>query len=318
MLPRFFRKVAWLGILIALASCNSQPTPKRSTSPQVTNPQVTKVIVLSDISSNPGKKIRRFQPLADYLAANLSQFEIGTGQVKVAPDLATMVQWLKEGKVDLYFDSPYPAMRAIDASGAQPILRRWKGGDADYYTVIFTLKSSGISSVSELKGKMMALDHRFSTSGYMLPVTYLLKAGLNLREKNSASATVAAEEVGYVFSDEDENSIEWVISKKVAAGAVDSKTFAGISEEVRSQTTILAQTEKVARNVVMVRSDMEPELLEAIKTLLIGMDKTAEGQEILKQFANTAKFDDFPPQESIQRMRELYEQVKSQEINQGN
>ncbi len=315
MLPRFFRKVAFLGILIALASCNSPPTP---TPKPPTSSQVTKAIVLSDISDKPRKKIKRFQPLADYLAANLSQFDISTGRVKIAPDLATMVQWLKEGKVDLYFDSPYPAMRAIDASGAQPILRRWKGGDADYYTVIFTMKARGISSLSELKGKTIALDHLFSTSGYMLPVTYLLKAGLNPIEKNSASAKVAAEEVGYIFSDEDENSIQWVISGKVAAAAVDSRTFAKIPEEARSQMSILAKTEKVARNVVIVRPDMEPELLEAIETLLIDMDKTAEGQEILKQFGKTAKFDEFPPQESIKRMRELYEQVKYREINQPN
>lgn len=35
------------------------------------------VIVLADISGEPAKKLKRFQPLADYLAARLNDFDIG-------------------------------------------------------------------------------------------------------------------------------------------------------------------------------------------------------------------------------------------------
>jgi phosphonate transport system substrate-binding protein len=309
MLFKLLGKVTFLGIITALVSCNSTQAPT-STPASPATPQAKKVLVIADVSNNPAKKIKRFQPMADYLAANLSQFDIGAGEVKVAPDLETVTKWLKAGEVDIYFDSPYPAMRVSDQTGAKPILRRWKGGKADYYTVIFTMANRGITSVADLKGKMIAFDERSSTSGYVLPLVYLLEAGLKPVEKSSSS-NVGTDELGYVFSDDDENTIQWVISGKVAAGAVDIKSFMDIPEASRAAMTKLAETEKVARHVVMVKSGMAPAEVEAIKTVLIGMDKTPEGKKVLKEFEETAKFDNFQTQGDITRMRQLYEQVNN-------
>lgn len=309
MLRKLFVKLALLGMVIALVSSSlksSALNPKLLASTQ--DPST---IVIADISNNPSKKIKRYQPLADYLAERLGQFGVKIGDVEIASDLQGMANSLKSGEVDIYFDSPYPAMIIGDSSGAKPILRRWKGGVPDYYTVIFTMKDRGIQSLEDLKGKIVGFDEISSTSGYMLPTSLLIESGLNPQEKRSATSTASADEVGFVFTDDDENTIQWVISGKVAAGAVDIGTFMEIPEASRQAMIVLAKSEKVARHVVLVRPGMKPEMVEAIKAILTKMDQTAEGQEVLEKFEKTAKFDDFPPESSIERMRELYELVQN-------
>ncbi len=315
MFRNFLGNVLVLGVAAVLMGCSPQgstsSTTDSSTSEPTTASTGTETIIIADISNNPAKKIKRYQPLADYLAANLGEFNIGVGEVKVASDMPTMIQWLKNGEVDLYFDSPYPAMYISDQSGAEIILRRWKGGRADYYTVFFTMKDREINSLEDLQGKLIAFDEVSSTSGYMLPMAYLQNANLETLEKTSVSEGIADNEIGYIFSDDDENTIQWVISGKVDAGAVDIGTFLEIPEANREAMKVLAETDKVARHVVMIKPGIDPKKLEAIKAILLEMDQTEEGKAVLEQFEETAKFDDFPPEADIVKMRELYQQVQN-------
>jgi phosphonate transport system substrate-binding protein len=272
-----------------------------------------RAIVLSDISDEPVKKIKRLQPLADYLAARLHDFGISTGEVKIAKDLETLSTWMTSGEVDLYFDSLYPAMRICDASGAIPILRRWKSNVAVYHSVFFTRTDSGLTSIDDLYGKMVAFEEPFSTSGYMLPLAYLVQQGHKPAEKARLSDTVAAHEIGYIFSGDDQNAIRWVLSRKVAAAVLDDENFLDIPEKTRNGLTILARTESVPRQVVVVRPKMEPTMLEAIKTLLTELDESAEGRDVLKKLKKTAQFDEFPEgaDAALAQIRDMYNAVKS-------
>lgn len=313
MLGNIFRKVLLLGMVTALVSCS--PNSETSSQPEPTlKPPLTSetkgVITLGDVSSKPTKKIKHFQPIADYLAANLSQFGIEVGGVKVAQDLPTIAAWLKSGEVDMYFDSPYPAMIVSEKSGAQPILHRWKDGQAEYLGVLFAMKKQGITSLSQLQGKMVAFEEPVSTSSYFLPVVLLKKNGLNPVEKLSPDQPVAADEVGYIFSNDNKNTIQWVISGRVDAGAANISTFMEIPESSRESITVIAETEKMPRHLVLLREGIEPEKAETIKNLLLEMDKTPEGKELLDKFEKTAKFEELSKVVQLQRMRELYELIK--------
>ena len=210
MLIQLFKKLTVLGMATALASCTStQPSIPNPEPENPANAETQAAIAIGDISNHPTKKIKRYQPMADYLAVQLSASETAIGEVKIAPDLETMAKWLKSGEVDIYFDSPYPAMLVSDRSYAQPILRRWKGGEADRYTVIFAKADSGLTSVNDLRGKLIAFDEINSTSGYVLPLAYLQDANLTLKGKSSVSENIQPDEVGYIFSDDDDNTIQW-------------------------------------------------------------------------------------------------------------
>jgi phosphonate transport system substrate-binding protein len=306
-----------LVVLVIFTGCKQEK--KKSNESQTGNVTPTSPVtpagelVLADVADDPARILRFFQPLADYLAAHLGDYDIGVGVVRVAPDLQTMAQWLGNGEVDLYFDSLYPIMIVSEASGATPVLRRWRGGNSEYHTVFFALEESGFTSIEDLQGHVIAFDNEFSTSGYMVPVAYLIEAGLKVVEKPSTDAEVAPDEIGYVFSSDDDNTIQWVISGKVAAGVTDNLNYErAIPEETRNTLTILAETEDFPRQLVLISPALPTEQRAAIITLLKGMDEDPTAAEALSAF-DTTQFDEFPegPAAALNRMRELYNLVQN-------
>jgi phosphonate transport system substrate-binding protein len=302
--------------VLALTGCAlpATETPQVATEPPAPPAAGGQVIVLGDISDDPGEVIEGTQPLADYMAAQLGDFGITTGQVRVTENADAMAQLLDDGEVDLYFDSVFPATMISDASGAQPFLRRWRFGVEEYYTVIFASVESGITSVEDLPGHMIALDNPFSTSGYLLPAVSLIERDLRLVGKQSYDDPVADGEVGFVFSYDDENTLQWVLSGLVAAGATDDYNYyEAFPPEVTEKLVVLAKTESVPRQVVVARPGMDAELLEAIKQILITAHESEEGRVALESFSQTSRFDEFPEgiEAAQDRMREMMEIVQN-------
>ena len=109
--------------------------------------------------------------------------------------MGEMAKLLKSGDVNIYFDSPCPALTAMHRSGAKPFLRRWKNGIASYYTEIFVRKDSGIEKLEDLKGKVIAFEDPYSTSSYFLPKSILTGAGIKMTQKTNFASSVAPDEV---------------------------------------------------------------------------------------------------------------------------
>ena len=159
---------------------------------------------------------------------------------------------------------------------------------------------------------MVAMDAPYSTSGFMLPAVYLTEHGLKLVGKKSQGEPVSADEIGFVFSYDDANTLQWVLSGLVDAGVTDDFHFdVDFPNEARAELVELARSEATPRQVGLVRSGLDEELTQAIIRVLTAMHETEEGQPALEAF-QTTKFDEFPDgiNTATQRMREMMELVK--------
>ncbi len=125
---------------------------------------------------------------------------------------------LDAGRVDVYIDSPFPIGFVLQRADARVVLRRWKRGSDTYRSVIFTRADSGVNSIEDLRGKVIAFGESFSTSSYLMPKAALASSGLKLVNYEDPAASVPADEVGYVFSNDAENTMIWVLKGKVTAG----------------------------------------------------------------------------------------------------
>jgi len=296
-------------ILFAMTACSGGATPAPTDALVTEAVVVTRAVVLGDISDDPAEVIEGTQPFADYLASQLADYGITEGQVRIASSTDEMAKLLANGDVDLYFDSTYPATLISDKAGAKVVLRRWRFGVEEYQSVIFASVVSGITSIDQLPGHMVAMDAPYSTSGFLLPSVHLLENNLTLVGKKSYGDPVSQDEVGFVFSYDDDNTLQWVLSGLTDAGVTDDFHFdVDFPKDAIAQLVELARTEYTPRQVVVMRSDLDADLLQAIIRVLTTMHESEAGAAALKPF-QTTKFDEFPEgiESATARMREMME-----------
>ncbi len=269
----------------------------------------TKTLTLGVVFQGPPQpREEYFRPLVDYAARKLTPTGETKGMVIVSPSAGQMMRLLEEKRVDFYVESPYATYLINRSGAARLLLRRWKGGMAEYRSVIFTSKESGIKRLEDLRGKIIAFEDPGSTSAYFLPKVFLLKKGFSVVEKASPAAKVSPDEIGYIFADTDKNMVNLVVQKKIAAGAFSNDDLAHVDDTNKASISILGETESMPRHLVSVRKDLPAPVVQRLKEILLSMHQDKEGQNILEKADNTTKFDSLPGGEERVRRKlvELY------------
>ena len=176
--------VMMLGIVACQAETAAEPTavPQQIDEAELTPDQI---LTLGDVSNEPVEKIEELTPIAEYLAAQLADQGIVKAEVIVAPEIDDMVEYLESGQVDLYFDSPYAALTVYEEAGAVPLLRRWRKGIGEYHTNIVVLQDSGLSTIDDLLGQVIAFERPDSSTGSRMPQAHLVNLGYEMVEVES-------------------------------------------------------------------------------------------------------------------------------------
>lgn len=274
----------------------------------------SRVLSVGSISLAIKEEIADFQPIADYLAERLGDQGVSQARVVVVDSLDAMATELRRGNVDVFVDSPFPVAEMKRRAGFRPLLRRWKKGVAEYHALVFVRADSPIRSTADLTGDVVAFDDPFSTSGYLLPKAMLAAGGLTLREQSHSAAPVAPGTVGYVFSEDDENTLTWVLKKRTAAGAIDNHGFEELLAGDTERFRVLARSPDVPRHVLGVRGDLEPALATALERVLLSMHEEERGREVLEDFQHTTRFDRFPegPEAGMAVVERLMDEIQGE------
>ncbi len=251
------------------------------------------LLVFGRVHDDPVRSIRDRQEFVDYIAKKLAPSGITGGRIMVVAKMHMLTRALKDGKVDLFHDSVAPVMMFSRWAGSIPILRQWKYGESDYEGVIVVKKDSGINTLSDLKGKVIAFEEAHSTSAHILPRMLLEENKLKLIEVKTPG-TVRPDMVGYIHGS-DGNSVNLLITGRVDVATATTREVERLKPEVRENLKIIAKTRSVPRQVIAVRKDLDAKIVKSLKDVLVNMDKHAEGQGVLKRQQNTTKIDEIPP-----------------------
>jgi phosphonate transport system substrate-binding protein len=124
---------------------------------------------------NEADRLRNYACLSDHLKK-----EFGFEKVSLFPaaDYDGVIQGLLGGTLDVagLGASGYAAVYLKDPKAVTPILTtQQKDGSTGYFSVGLALKSSGIKTIADAKGKKLGYADPDSTSGYLVPLTQIPK-----------------------------------------------------------------------------------------------------------------------------------------------
>ena len=267
-----------------------------------------KTLVFGRVHDDPVRSIRDRQEFVDYMAKKLAPFGISSGRILVVEKMQTLAQALKEGKADIFHDSVVPVLVLSKWAGAVPILRQWKYGEADYEGVIVVKKDSGIDSLADLKGKVIAFEEPHSTSASILPRMLFEEKKIKLIQVKAGGA-VKPDSVGYIYG-ADGSSVNVLMTGRVDAATTVSREIERLKPEVRDSLKVIGKTVSVPRQLIAVRKDLDPKIVKGLTELLVKMDEDPEGQGVLKRQQNTTKFDVIP-QGSLEQLKHINRYVFS-------
>ena len=182
--------------------------------------QVLRVSAIPDEA--PTELQRKFKPLSDYLEKKLGM------KVEFTPvtDYAASVEGLINNKLDMVWFGGFTFIQAKVRSNGQVVPLVQRAEDEKFKSVFITTKND-ITKLEDLKGKTFAFGSESSTSGHLMPRSYLLAAKINpdtdikrIAYSGAHDATVAAVGGGKVDAGALNISV-W--EKLVAGGKVDAK-----------------------------------------------------------------------------------------------
>ncbi|MCP5264945.1 MAG: putative selenate ABC transporter substrate-binding protein [Burkholderiaceae bacterium] len=169
----------------------------------------------------PTELLRKFKPLGAYLERRLGM------KVSFVPvtDYAASVEALVNHKVDLAWFGGFTFVQAnIRSRGrVEPIIQRAE--DEKFTSVFVTTKSSGIKTLADLKGKNFSFGSPSSTSGHLMPRSFLLQNGVDPSKDMRVS-----------FSGAHDATVFAVAGGKVAAGALNASVWKKLVDSKRVDT----------------------------------------------------------------------------------
>ena len=226
---------------------------------------------------NPTELLRKATPLMKYL-------ERETGlEVEFFPvtDYSAAVEALVNRKVDLAWYGGFTFVQAFQRSGGNvvPIVQREE--DSKFRSVFITSDSS-IKSLNDLNGVTFSFGSQSSTSGHLMPRTFLQAAGVNPESDFKKIA----------YSGAHDATVASVGSGKVQAGALNQKVWEKLKNENRvpKGTRVFFTTPNYFDYNWTVHKEVNKETIKNITDAFLKLDNDVESDRAILELQRATKF----------------------------
>jgi phosphonate transport system substrate-binding protein len=230
--------------------------------------QVFKITAIPDES--PTELARKAGPLVNYLEQKLGM------KVEFTPvsDYAAAVETLANKQVDMAWFGGFTFVQAQQRSGGKVVPLVQREEDTKFRSVFIT-SDPAIKTLADLKGKTISFGSQSSTSGHLMPRSFLLEAKIDPDKDLKRVA----------YSGAHDATIAAVAAGKVDAGALNISVWEKFVLDKKVDTTkvhVIFTTPTYYDYNWTVHADMPAALKEKITKAFLNLNpNTAEGKAIL-------------------------------------
>ena len=259
-----------LAIFLQVSSNNSLAEKNQ---PQLDDENILRLVLVPE--KNIFEQRRRYKYITDYLSTKMDMHFI----VEIMANYGDISEAFIEGKADAGFLGSFSYVLAHAKAGVEPIARPvWLNNNSTYRGYIFVRKDSNIETVKDMKNKSLVLVDKATTAGYIFQLFYFKQYGIDNIENYFSRISFA----------NSHDAAAWAVyAGEADIGGAKDTIFNSLMEEYqdfKEQMVVLAESPKVPSNGLAVRKDLNPAIKLRIKSLLLSLHNTPEGQEVLKNF----------------------------------
>lgn len=238
--------------------------------------QTTEILLGIEPEHNIFDQVERYRHLADYLTAQLGV----KVNLTVMSRYGEVIKRFTAKRLDGAFLTSYTATMGIKELNLEPVANPVNlRGESTSQGYLFVRKDSGIHNVQDMQGKRIVFVDPATTEGYLFPLAYLHQHGVS--DINSFF------QEHFYFSGSHASAIFAVLDGRADIGAAKDTVFQKLVRTdpfISQELFVIAQSEKVPEVTLCIRSEMDQELKERLRTVLLQMDKTTEGRNVLRRF----------------------------------
>lgn len=235
----------------------------------------------------PSREADRMVDSLDPIAEMLSNQLLIPVETFVSTDFGGLVEAMRTGQVDIGMFGPFALVQAMDRANAEPILASVRQGSTSYRAQFNIRCDSGIEDFEDLRGANMAFVDPNSASGYLFPYVFLDGMGIN-----------PDTDMNYIFAGSHDASALAIYNGDVdvsvtfggSPGSDGRETIEADFPDVKDVVCILGYTDDIPNDGVVVRSGLDPELVEQIQQAMIDIADDEEGQVHTQTLFNVTAF----------------------------
>lgn len=239
----------------------------------------------------PSVDAQKVTESAERLVQFLRQYTGYWIEASVPTSYIAVVEAFGAGKADIAALNAFSYLLAHERYGVRAVLRVVRRhGELSYRGQIITHVASGIEHLRQLTGKRIAYVDPASTSGYILPKALLEQEGVRPAEE--------------VFAMRHDNVVTMVYQRQVDAGATYYSPPDPVTGEIRDarsrvqrqfpdvveKVRILALTDSIPNDPIVVRADMPEPMVETLVRGLLAFQAHPEGRQALFEIYSVEGF----------------------------